>query len=192
MWIRAAGWICTSFRLATLLPYPEGVRPVALRPALSSGLPFSNFHYVNTYSINRKRLSRKKGYNMKSLTPLQNIRTHCMWCCLDQVLEVRMCPAQKCPSWPFRLGRLPAQGSRSALKAIRARCLDCVGWSVKDVAECKNDCALNVYRFGKRVNVSEAYREQARTRARVNPLFKKTTTGKPISETKSMGNVIER
>jgi hypothetical protein len=129
--------------------------------------------------------------NMKNLTPLQSIHKHCMWCCLDQEHEVRMCPAQKCPSWPFRLGRLPEQGNRSALKTIRARCLDCVCWSVKDVAECKTDCALNVYRFGKRINVSEAYRERARERARLNPLFKKTTSDKPISEPKSVGNVIE-
>lgn len=80
---------------------------------------------------------------------------------------------KSCPVWPFRLGKLPEQAPRSALKAIRGRCLDCVGESVKDVKECKTDCALNPYRFGKRINVSEAYREQARARLKNKPLSKK-------------------
>ena len=39
----------TVFRLATLLPYPKnsGLRPVALRPRVSPGLPWSgNFYYL--------------------------------------------------------------------------------------------------------------------------------------------------
>ena len=92
-----------------------------------------------------------------------------------------MCQSMdSCPVWPFRIGRLPEHGSRSAFKAIRGRCLDCVGANVKDVKECKTYCTLNPYRFGKRVNVSEAYREQARTRAKLNPVFQKTRTEKAV------------
>ena len=37
------------------------------------------------------------------------------------------------------------------MKAIRARCLDCSGFSVKEVRECTHDeCALHQYRFGHR------------------------------------------
>lgn len=37
------------------------------------------------------------------------------------------------------------------LKAIRARCLDCSGFSVKEVRDCTHDdCPLHQYRFGHR------------------------------------------
>lgn len=37
------------------------------------------------------------------------------------------------------------------MKAIRARCLDCSGYSVKEVRECSIDtCPLHPYRFGHR------------------------------------------
>jgi len=125
---------------------------------------------------------------MKNLTPLQAIRSHCRWCCLEQSYEIRMCQSMNsCPVWLFRLGRLPEHGSRSALKAIRGRCLDCVGGSVKDVKECKTECALSPYRFGKRVNVSEAYRGQARAWAKLNPAFQKRRTDKPIQESNAVG-----
>lgn len=38
----------------------------------------------------------------------------------------------------------------TALRAIRAKCLDCCGGSKKDVRECMSeDCKLWVFRFGK-------------------------------------------
>jgi hypothetical protein len=125
---------------------------------------------------------------MKNRTALESIRTHCRWCTLDQAYEIRICQSQEiCPVWPFRLEKLPAQGHRSALKAIRARCLACVGRSCKEVSECKTECALNQYRFGKRINVSEAYREVARNRAKLNPLFQKGTTERPIQTSRAEG-----
>lgn len=37
------------------------------------------------------------------------------------------------------------------IKAIRAKCLDCSGWSTKEVRECQHDeCVLYPYRLGKR------------------------------------------
>lgn len=118
---------------------------------------------------------------MKNLTPMKAIRKHCIWCCVDQAHEVRMCQSQRtCPLWQYRLGRMPKIENPSPLRAIRARCIDCVGGSVKDVSECHTECALNPYRFGKRVNVSEGCREQARIRAKLNPLFQKRTTERPI------------
>jgi hypothetical protein len=42
------------------------------------------------------------------ITPLQAIRAHCRWCCLEQPYEISMCQSMNsCRVWPFRLGRLP-------------------------------------------------------------------------------------
>ena len=40
-------------------------------------------------------------------TPLKSIRAKCLDCCSDQAQEVRLCPSQTCPLWPFRMGRNP-------------------------------------------------------------------------------------
>jgi hypothetical protein len=38
----------------------------------------------------------------------------------------------------------------TALKALREKCLECCGWSTKEVAECTAlDCALYPFRFGR-------------------------------------------
>jgi hypothetical protein len=34
------------------------------------------------------------------------IRQYCMWCCLDQINEVRLCPATDCPLWPYRFAKV--------------------------------------------------------------------------------------
>lgn len=42
---------------------------------------------------------------------------------------------------------------KSPMKAIRTKCLDCAGGSMKEVRECNiEDCALRPYRFGKNPN----------------------------------------
>ena len=38
---------------------------------------------------------------------LKAIRAHCLWCCLDQPREVRLCPADDCPLHRYRLGHRP-------------------------------------------------------------------------------------
>ena len=40
-------------------------------------------------------------------TPLKSIRAKCLDCCCDQAQEVRLCPSQTCPLWPFRMGKNP-------------------------------------------------------------------------------------
>jgi len=35
------------------------------------------------------------------------IRAYCLWCCADQLNEVRLCPSVKCALWPYRFGRKP-------------------------------------------------------------------------------------
>ena len=41
------------------------------------------------------------------MLPLKALRLRCIDCCAGSRLEVRLCTAVSCPSWPFRLGRNP-------------------------------------------------------------------------------------
>ena len=42
-----------------------------------------------------------------AMSPLKALRLRCIDCCAGSSLEVRLCTAVSCPSWPFRLGRNP-------------------------------------------------------------------------------------
>ena len=46
---------------------------------------------------------------MTGPTPLRAIRAKCLDCCYDSAQEVKLCPAQNCPLWPFRSGHNPAR-----------------------------------------------------------------------------------
>lgn len=39
--------------------------------------------------------------------PVKAIRAKCLDCCGQQANEVKMCPAQDCPLYPFRFGKNP-------------------------------------------------------------------------------------
>lgn len=39
--------------------------------------------------------------------PAKAIRAKCLDCCCDQVNEVKLCPVEDCPLWPFRFGKNP-------------------------------------------------------------------------------------
>jgi len=41
------------------------------------------------------------------MSPTQALRAHCLDCCAGSPHEVRNCTAEKCPSWPFRMGKSP-------------------------------------------------------------------------------------
>lgn len=41
------------------------------------------------------------------MTPIKAIREKCLDCCCDQVNEVKLCTAERCPLHPFRLGKNP-------------------------------------------------------------------------------------
>jgi hypothetical protein len=56
---------------------------------------------------------------LKYLTPLQAIRARCEDCCCGEEKEIKLCPADECPSHPFRMGKLP-KGSRKISKKTRA------------------------------------------------------------------------
>ena len=123
-----------------------------------------------------------------TLTPVQAIRQKCLWCCNSSAHEVALCLAKACPSWPFRFGRKPTdeiiveQGEtplhprekpmtaaefhaarRSALKAIKRKCLDCSGLSKSEVRNCAfKDCGLHPFRQGQNPNRAYSPEERAK------------------------------
>jgi hypothetical protein len=71
---------------------------------------------------------RQAGHEPRS--PLQALRARCADCCGYQEKEVALCPAVKCPAWPFRMGtdpwRKPAsqarrEAARRTMERINAR-----------------------------------------------------------------------
>jgi hypothetical protein len=75
---------------------------------------------------------------------------------------------------------------QTPLRAIRAKCLDCVLGSSNEVALCtmENKCSLWPYRFGKNPNVklSDEERERRRQMARENLAFTKQIEAATIVE----------
>jgi hypothetical protein len=146
------------------------------------------------------------------LTPLQAIRTKCLWCCDGSAREVWLCPVEACPSWPFRFGHKPSdeiiaeQGNTplhplewpitaaefhaersSALKAIQRKCLDCSGASKSEVRNCPcDDCALHPFRQGK--NPNRTYRPEERAR-RSEHLARLKIGRAPIEKPVSIGDL---
>ena len=43
------------------------------------------------------------------MTPLKAIRAKCLDCVCNQPGEVRVCPCESCPLWPYRMGHNPAR-----------------------------------------------------------------------------------
>lgn len=55
------------------------------------------------------------GYEMETdriTNPIKAIRAYCLECCLDQSNEVKLCPAEGCPLYPFRMGKNPFRKKR--------------------------------------------------------------------------------
>lgn len=48
----------------------------------------------------------------KRISPLKAIRLKCLDCSCGSSNEVKLCPASKCPLYPFREGRNPNIGKR--------------------------------------------------------------------------------
>jgi hypothetical protein len=44
---------------------------------------------------------------MMERTPLKAIRAKCLDCVAEQPQEVRFCPSESCPLWPYRMGHNP-------------------------------------------------------------------------------------
>lgn len=41
------------------------------------------------------------------LSPIKSIRKYCLSCCLESEHEVKLCPDDECPLYPYRLGKNP-------------------------------------------------------------------------------------
>ena len=44
------------------------------------------------------------------LTPIKSIRAKCLDCCCGSAQEVRLCPSDDCPLYPYRFGHRPKTG----------------------------------------------------------------------------------
>ena len=47
-------------------------------------------------------------------TPLKAIRAKCLDCCCNQAVEVRLCAAENCPLWEYRMGHRPKEDKCTA------------------------------------------------------------------------------
>lgn len=47
---------------------------------------------------------------MLFLTPVKAIRAKCLDCCCGALKEVRLCPVENCPLYPYRMGHRPKVG----------------------------------------------------------------------------------
>jgi len=105
-------------------------------------------------------------------TPIKAIRKYYLWCFHGSTVEIKRCPVYKCPLYRYRMGKklnlqallklnpdankednkkeILANFHLTPLKAIRERCKDCSGYSMKEIRNCNHtDCALHTYRMGK-------------------------------------------
>lgn len=57
----------------------------------------------------------------KETNPVRAIRGYCLSCCLEQASEVKMCAADECPLWEFRMGKNPYRAKPSEKKIEAAR-----------------------------------------------------------------------
>ena len=111
-------------------------------------------------------------YEGKRLSPLKAIRAFCLWCCGGSAREVNLCPAgpdkrHPCDLWPYRFGSIPPGASSSLMRAIKARCLDCMPDGPADCAafqeyELHPPCPLWVYRMGRNPNYGAEQRKKLR------------------------------
>lgn len=53
--------------------------------------------------------------------PVKAIREYCLTCCLDNVNEVKACPAEECALYAFRLGKNPYRAKRTEAQIEAAR-----------------------------------------------------------------------
>jgi len=50
------------------------------------------------------------------LSPLKAIRAKCLDCVAEQPQEVRLCPCESCPIWPYRMGHNPNRKGIGGMK----------------------------------------------------------------------------
>ena len=56
---------------------------------------------------------------MMERTPLKAIRAKCLDCMCNQPMEVRLCPSENCPLYPYRMGHNPNRNGIGGFKSDR-------------------------------------------------------------------------
>jgi len=60
------------------------------------------------------------GRGIKGFKALKQIKKYCLWCCNEQINEVKLCPDKICPLWPYRFGHNPSlKGKRGNPEALK-------------------------------------------------------------------------
>lgn len=58
--------------------------------------------------------------NKPKTNPVKAIRAHCLECCCGSSEEVKKCPVDYCPLYPFRFGKNPYRAKRELTEEQRA------------------------------------------------------------------------
>lgn len=81
-------------------------------------------------SIRYPSLGDLQALGHEPMSAQKALRLRCLDCCCGVAREVSLCPATKCPAWPFRLGKSPwksrkqiSDGQRVALTEGRQKSL---------------------------------------------------------------------
>lgn len=54
-----------------------------------------------------QQLQQEEAMAAKAETPIKSIRSYCLSCCCNSAGEVRHCPSDDCPLYPYRMGHRP-------------------------------------------------------------------------------------
>lgn len=62
-----------------------------------------------TIGMNLVASNRERRMRVTKITPMKAIRAKCIDCSCGEKKEVRLCPIEWCPLWPYRMGKRPAK-----------------------------------------------------------------------------------
>ena len=72
--------------------------------------------------------------------PVKAIREKCLECSNGQPSEVKCCPVEKCPLYPFRLGKNPFRQKREMTEEQKKAVRDRLREARKNNADSSEDC----------------------------------------------------
>jgi hypothetical protein len=101
-----------------------GAQPTATRKQMPrSGAVYDDRDYVEGRDPRTMSPDELVAIGHAPMSPLRAIRTHCLDCCAGSSQEVAKCMAERCPSWPYRMGTNPwrARPSDEQRQAMRER-----------------------------------------------------------------------
>ena len=101
-----------------------GAQPTATRKQMPrSGAVYDDRGYLEGRDPRTMSSDELVAMGHAPMSPLRAIRTHCLDCCAGSSQEVAKCMAERCPSWPYRMGTNPWRGrpSDEQRQAMRER-----------------------------------------------------------------------